>query len=204
MMKESAVIENADGGHQGRPDQDGGNLSSSSSLKSQQDRNDDGDVHGQSAKKGNWSVMHLAWSRQVHHAHTQGERAHRNDQHHGSKQGNKESKQACGHATPFHTGNKLPPGQVGGQLPQSLPGWARLPSYELKIAAPTQRKHDTAIFVARQCWKKLFCVICCDDSGWRVQGRVKGRLRPQEHNLAYSVGLGLYPPVKRSKPCRYF
>ena len=32
------------------------------------------------------------------------------------------------------------------------------------MAAPKQRKHDTAIFVARQSQKELFCLICCDEA----------------------------------------
>src|SRR5215469_7661580 len=110
MMKKSAVIENANGCYQGSPYQNAGNLSSGGTLKGQQDGDHYGDVHGQSAKKGNWSVMHLARSGQVHHTHTQRERAHGDNQHHGSKQGDEESKQACGHATPFHTESKFRPG----------------------------------------------------------------------------------------------
>ena len=85
MMKEPAIIENANGSHQGRANQDSGNLRLRWPLKRQQHGNHDGGVHGQSAEKRDGSMMHLSWPGQVHHAHAQRERAHRNNQHHGSQ-----------------------------------------------------------------------------------------------------------------------
>src|SRR5215472_13331242 len=113
MMKKSAVIENADGGDQGGADQNTGNLGASRSLKHEQDGNHDTSIDGQSPEKGNGSVMHLSGAGQIHHPHAQRKRADRNDQHHGSKESDEESEQACGHATSFHMENKFRPGLLG-------------------------------------------------------------------------------------------
>src|SRR5690349_24013150 len=107
MMKKAAVIENANGGDKRCTNQDACDLGSGRSLKCKQDGYDDRGIHSQPAEKWNRRVMHLSWPWQVHHAHTQRKGTHRNDQHHGSEQSDEESEQACGHATPFHTENKI-------------------------------------------------------------------------------------------------
>src|SRR5690349_22669092 len=42
-----------------------------------------------------------------------------------------------------------------GNFRNSCRDWVRFPSQKLEIAAPTQRKHHTAIFVARQCPERI-------------------------------------------------
>jgi hypothetical protein len=96
-MEQSAVIEDAHCRDQRRANQDAGNLRAGRPMERQQNRNHHGSVDGQAAKKGNRRVMHLARPGQIHHTHTQGKGPHRHDQHQGSKQGDEESEQACGH-----------------------------------------------------------------------------------------------------------
>ena len=85
MMEQPAVIEDADGRHKGRADQDTGDLFARGSLKRQQDGNHDGSIHRQPTQKRNGCAMNLARPRQVDHADAQCKCAHGNDQHHRSE-----------------------------------------------------------------------------------------------------------------------
>src|SRR5579859_79386 len=123
MMKEPAVVKNADGGDKCRADQDTGNLHSRRPLKSQQNGNYDRGIHGQAPQERNRRLMYFSRAGEVHHADAQSEGTYRNDQHHGSEQSNEESEQACGHATPFHTEKQVPPRLVRGATSVILAGF---------------------------------------------------------------------------------
>lgn len=83
MMKQATIIENADGGHDGRAAQDSHDLLACFSAKGEKNREDHGPIHGQATEERNRSKMNLARTGKIDHSNAQGERAHGYRQHQG-------------------------------------------------------------------------------------------------------------------------
>src|SRR5215467_4005325 len=136
MVENPAVVEDADCSHQCGANQNAGYLRLRRPVKRKQDRDDHGRIHGQSPKHWNGGAMHLSRPGQIHHANAKSKGANRNDQHHGSKQCDEKSEQACGHATSFHLVSNFRPGWSVRRLSESMPGLVPAPKSSREMAAP--------------------------------------------------------------------